>query len=206
MGTRAGCTALAALLVAGVALAQEPRWSLDVFGRLDGDDEPAGWGLLLGRGPDTGNRFELLLESRREDVFVWEHVEGPGLGSYRWGGADLYGLHLGLGRYWVGPRFFPFVAASIGVTVARPDFGPVDSESFLTASVGGGFEVRLGGSWLLRLDGRAELVGWEDDPHGWRNCSWFSGTCVRVGGENGFGGATVDTLVPILRIGLGARW
>ena len=33
-----------------------------------------------------------------------------------------------------------------------------------------------------------------------------SGTCVRVGGDHGFGGATLNTLVPSLRIGVGARW
>jgi hypothetical protein len=42
MGTRAGSVAAVAILLAGVAVAQEPRWRVGVFGRLDGDDELTG--------------------------------------------------------------------------------------------------------------------------------------------------------------------
>jgi hypothetical protein len=198
--------ALAGIVTAGVLAAQEPRWRAEVFGVAHDYEDFSGWGLVVGRGPDTGVRLELLLESRREESFVWEYQEGGALGSYHYGGADTFGLQLGYGRYWVGPTFYPFFTVSAGITVAQPDFGPVESKGYPAASIGGGFEVKLSEVWVFRLDGRAEWVGWQPDPSGW-DCDWMGGgTCERRGGDFGFGGATYDSLQPVLRLGIGARW
>lgn len=200
----AGVATLIAL--AEAAAAQEPRLQAEVFGKLDSGFDESGWGLLLGRGRDSGHRFELLLETWREDTFVWQYHEGPILGTYRYGGADLFSLQLGLGRYWAGPTFYPFFTVSAGFTVAQPDFGPVSTKSYATASIGGGFEVMLSEVWAFRLDGRAEWIDWQPDRSGW-DCGWMDGRpCVRQGGDFGFGGVTHDSLRPVLRLGIGARW
>jgi hypothetical protein len=206
MRGKAVLVALAGIMIAGAVAAQEPRWRADVFGIVDDSDGSLGWGFVVGRGPDTGARLELLLESRREQSFVWEYQEGVGLGSYRFGGADIFNLQFGYGRYWVGPTFYPFFTVAAGITVAQPDFGPVESKVYPAASIGGGFEVKLSEVWVFRLDGRAEWVGWQPDDSGW-DCDWMSGgACEWQGGDFGFGGATFDTVLPVLRLGIGARW
>ena len=65
MRLKAVLVALASTVIAGGAAAQEPRWQAGVLGIAHEYQGSSGWGLLLGRGPDTGARWELLLESRR---------------------------------------------------------------------------------------------------------------------------------------------
>lgn len=190
---------LGVVATAATAFAQERQTQVAAY--VIPDDE--GWGLGLSHGEDSSLRIEVFADWRREDALVWE-VEDDGWEHGRLGGADVYGLQAGLGRYWLGPTFYPFVSGAVGVTVAFPDFGPVEAKGYATFSAGGGFELWLSDHVMLRLDGRAEWVDWKTEEFAldWRT------TVVEEspkGSGSGFSGATHDRLRPVLRLGLGIR-
>jgi opacity protein-like surface antigen len=75
--------------------------------------------------------------------------------------VDYY--HVGVLYQWTPGQIHPFVAASVGATVFRPEGSFIDDESRFSFSFGGGVKVMLSDHFGLRFEGRAFSTLVQDD-------------------------------------------
>lgn len=118
---------------------------------IEADDSDAA-GLSLGFSINPNMQIELFWS--HQDTALLEDG-GIFLDDIELFDLDIDYYHVGFLYQWSPGQFRPFVTASAGVT----DFGPqepgLSSDSFFSASVGGGLKLMFGNHVGLRLEGRA---------------------------------------------------
>ncbi len=135
----------------------------DRFGFSSSDrelDETESFGLALGIALSRGLQLEFLFSRQDTELLRDEGFFDPDTVLLDLE-VDYY--HVGVLYQWTPGQVRPFVAASVGSTVFRPESGNVGDESRFSLGFGGGVKVMLGENFGLRFEGRLFSTLIEDD-------------------------------------------
>lgn len=187
--TRTSVIGLACLFTATTAAAQDQQFRFELtpylgyrlggsFDEQDGDrqfelEDSAAQGLMLSGRVKENTQWEVLLGRQGTDVDTQGiFVDDPAFD------IDVDYLHLGGTYLFDGDSIRPFIAVTLGVTHFDPAPSEYGSESFFSASIGGGWQLNATKRLGVRLEARAFTTFVDSDSDIFCQSDAAGGACL----------------------------
>ena len=186
---RNSAVALACLFAATTAVAQDQQFRFELtpylgyrlggtFDEQNGDrqfelEDSASQGLMLSGRVKENTQWEVLLGRQGTDVDTQGiFVDNPAFD------IDVDYLHLGGTYLFEGDNLRPFIAFTLGVTHFDPAPREYGSESFFSASIGGGWQLNATRRLGVRLEVRAFTTFVDSDSDIFCQSDAAGGACL----------------------------
>jgi hypothetical protein len=187
--SRKSAVALAYLFAATTAVAQDQQFRFELtpylgyrlggtFDEQNGDrqfelEDSASQGLMLSGRVRENTQWEVLLGRQGTDVDTQGiFVDNPAFD------IDVDYLHLGGTYLFEGENVRPFIAFTLGVTHFDPAPSEYGSESFFSASIGGGWQLNATRRLGMRLEVRAFTTFVDSDSNIFCQSDAAGGACL----------------------------
>lgn len=144
----------------------------DGAGRVDLNDSSAE-GILFNMAANANGQYELIYARQRTDADTSGFfANDPTIDM------DVEYLQLGGTYLFDGDNTRPFVALTLGVTQFDPGLSDTNSESFFSASFGGGVQIRARERLGIRLEARVFTTFVDDDSNVFCSSIDGAGACL----------------------------
>ena len=182
---------VATILFATSAMAQSPASKFEItpfvgyriggdFNEQDGDgrvelNESSTEGITFNIKANENGQYELLYVRQRTDANILGFLPNDSL-------IDIEAEHLQFGGTYLfdGENTRPFIALTLGLSHFDPEFPGASSESFFSASLGGGVQLNASKRLCIRLEARAFATFVDDDSRIFCSSIDGSGSCLIV--------------------------
>ncbi|MDH3432073.1 MAG: porin family protein [Gammaproteobacteria bacterium] len=144
----------------------------DGAGRVDLNDSSAE-GILFNIEANLNGQYQLLYARQRTDADTLGFlVNDPTIDM------DIEHIHFGGTYLFGGDNMRPFIALTLGVSQFDPELPGTDSESFFSASFGGGVQLNASKRLGVRLEALAFTTFVDDDSNIFCSSIDGAGTCL----------------------------